>query len=330
MKLLPNVISVAWAERLDNANDFAKRLGVESFCIYYQPFKLNYLFFVPLRYFVQSFRTWKLLIEKKPDLILVTNPPIVLALNVFVYCKIFGSKYLLENHSPALYSDKWSWSVPLLRFVARKAVLNIIDQDRYKVLFESWGAQALVLAKMPRKFTPSKILSDSNKRFNITVVNTFAPDEPLKPILDAARQLTDVHFYILGDYRLANQAIISDLPANITLTGWLNHDDYWNQLKQSRAVMTLTTYEYSIVAGGTDGMAVGCPLILSDQPALKEYFIKGTIFVENCCNSIVSGIRQLQQNEYQYKEEIHQLANEKILLWESMIIKIEAIIAGEV
>jgi glycosyltransferase involved in cell wall biosynthesis len=90
--------------------------------------------------------------------------------------------------------------------------------------------------------------------------------------------------------------------------------------------MTLTTYPHSLLAGGTDGMAVGRPIILSRQPALTEYFTKGTIFVDNSQESIVDGICQLQREQNRLRQEIMELAIEKRQLWEINFQKLMSLI----
>jgi glycosyltransferase involved in cell wall biosynthesis len=319
------MIVIAWAERLDNAADFAKRVDRPFYSVYYHMFSDSRLL-VPVRYFLQTLKTWQILLAQRPTLIHVTNPPIFATLNVFLYCKLFGAQYLLCVHPPSLYSRKWGWTVPMLRFFARHALINIIDQERFKALFESWKAEAVVLAKKPRSYVTSNIPPSTDGKYTITVVNTFAPDEPIEPILSAAKRLPDTHFYVLGNLDLANREMISNAPENVTFTGWLSHDLYWDQLNHSRAVMTLTTYPHSLLAGGTDGMAVGRPIILSRQPALIEYFNKGALFVENTPESLVDGIRQLQQEEDRLQKEILELAIEKRQLWEMNYQKLMSVI----
>ena len=322
---IDRMIIIAWAERLDNAADFAERVGRPSYSIYYHMFS-NSRLLVPVRYFLQTLKTWQILLVQRPTLVHVTNPPIFATLNVFLYCKLFRAQYLLCVHPPSLYSRKWSWTVPLLRFCARHALINILDQERFKTLFESWGARAVVLVKMPRSYPACDIPPSTHGKYTITVVNTFAPDEPIEPILSAAKRLPDTHFYVLGNLDLADPEMISRAPKNVTFTGWLSHDLYWDQLKRSRAVMTLTTYPHSLVAGGTDGMAVGRPLILSRQPALTEYFDKGTLFVDNTAESIVDEIRRLQQAEDRLQKEILELAIEKCQIWEMHYQKLMSVI----
>jgi hypothetical protein len=257
------------------------------------------------------------LARQHPRYVYVTNPPVFAALCVFIYCKLTGTNYVMDTHPPALYSRKWGWSVPLQRLMARFAYLNVVDQNRFKTLFESWGAHAIVLQNPPKN-PPFTLTSASNSSdlFDITVVNTFAADEPLDIILAAARQLAGVRFFILGDKQRAPKVALENAPDNAIFTDYLLGDAYWGRMANSRAVMVLTTYPYSLLGGAQDGVALRKPLILSNQPALTEYFTKGTVFVENTVDGIVNGVKTLQANEDSLVREVHELAEEQCREWE--------------
>jgi hypothetical protein len=202
------------------------------------------------------------------------------------------------------------------RALARPALVNIVDQERYKVLFESWGARAVILQRPPADIVlPEPKLHSSGNLLEITVVNTFAPDEPLESIYQAARRLTNVHFYILGDTKLAPSGILDNVPENVSFTGYLLGDDYWQRIVSSNAIMSLTTYPYSLLAGAQDGMLAGVPLIISRQPVLTDYFTSGTVFIENTPDSIVEGVKQIRHRERDLRREISELAAEKRQLW---------------
>jgi glycosyltransferase involved in cell wall biosynthesis len=291
-------------------------------------FRRNIPILVPLRYLVQAIQTWAILLKRRPKIIHVTNPPIFAPLTVFLYCRLFGAAYVMDTHSPALYSRKWGWTLPLQRAMARGALVNITDQERFKHMFEGWGAKAIILPKPPGKQRrqDTQILPLDPGCFNVTVVNTFGPDEPLLPIFEAAVHLTEVHFYILGNTRLADKALLQSAPGNVTFTGYLHKEDYWNQLLRSDAVMTLTTYPYSLLAGGQDGMVVGKPLILSKQPVLTDYFTKGAVFVDNTARGIIKGVREAELHEERLRDEVIELSEEKRREWESRFQELRSLV----
>ncbi len=321
-----NIAAIVWAAHQNHAEKYARSLNARLYNVHYLRQRQPLL--APIKYIPQAIKTWLVLARQKPDVVYVMNPPVFAALSVFIYCRLAGVPYVMDTHSPALYSTKWGWSVPLQRFLARFAMVNIVDQERYKRLFESWGARALVLEKPPSTSYREEAKPDVAGRFSITVVNTFASDEPVWPILEAARDLPDVHFYILGEKSRAKPSMLSAAPANVTFTGYLYNDDYWNQLRESRAVMVLTEHNYSLLAGAQDGMVIGKPLIVSKKPALLEYFTKGAIFVENTPESIVEGVKAFREQEDRLKREIVELAAEKIEGWEANFKALKELIGG--
>ena len=72
--------------------------------------------------------------------------------------------------------------------------------------------------------------------FSVTIINTFSEDEPLEPVLEAAKRLPDMQFYILGDTTLARTDVLHSAPENVSFPGYLTHSDYWNQLRRSQCV----------------------------------------------------------------------------------------------
>ena len=319
------IAAVAWAPQEGRTAQYAQRLDASLYNIHYLLYKRPLL--APIKYLPQCVKTWAVLHRQRPSTVYVMNPPVFAALSVYIYCRLSRADYIMDTHSPALYSSKWAWTVPLQRALAKRALINIIDQDRYKRLFESWGAKALVLQDPPISIPSEKLNNASgSNQFSVTVVNTFGGDEPLDPIIGAAKRLTDVRFFILGDTARAKKAQLRSASENVTFTGYLLGDDYWNRLYSSQAVMVLTTWPYSLLAGAQEGMVLNKPLILSRQPVLTEQFTKGTVFVDHSVDSLVAGVRKLQEQEYILIQEITELATEKQKKWETDFQELLAII----
>jgi glycosyltransferase involved in cell wall biosynthesis len=309
---------IVWAAAQDRARGYAQVLNAPVYFVSRTPFGSNARLLTPLRYFLQVMDTWSILGRQKPALIHVTNPPFLAPLIVYLYCRLSGAKYIMDTHSPALYSRRWGWTFPIQRYLARRAYLNVVDQERYKQMFEAFGARAVVLQRaLVDIHLPPPAGHATGKPIEITVINTFAPDEPLQPIYQAAASLKDVHFYVLGDKRFATPGTFDNVPENVTFTGYLRGDDYWQRIVSSNAIMCLTTYPYSLLAGGQDGMMAGVPLIVSEQPVLRDYFTHGTVFVENTAASIVEGVERIRCHEQDLRREISELFRQKRLLWDT-------------
>jgi glycosyltransferase involved in cell wall biosynthesis len=310
-----DLIAIVWAPHESRTAMFAKRLNAPLFNVHYLQYKRPLI--APFKYVAQWLKTWQILFQNRPRIVYVTNPPVFAVFCVFVYCRLMGASYIMDTHPPALYSRKWGWTVPLQRFLARFAFVNVVDQERFKILFESWGAKALVLENPP-KAAPDQRPQDlpDAEHFDIAVINTFAADEPLDVVIEAARRLPDVRFYVLGDTALAKPSLLSSAPENVVFTGYLLGDAYWNQLYAARAILVQTTYPYSLLGGAHDAMMIGKPLILSRQPALTEYFTRGAVFVDNTADSVTDGILAAQTNERQLAWEITELSEEQGQRWE--------------
>lgn len=316
-----NLVAVVWAPHESRTAQFAERLKAPVHYIHYLQYKRPLV--APIKYIGQWFKTWQVLFGQRPRFVYVTNPPVFAALCVALYCRATGNKYVMDTHSPALYSRKWGWTVPLQRLLAKGAWVNIVDQIRYQKLFESWGGRALVLEKPPKAAPYEKLVTPTpTEYFDVAVVNTFAADEPVDIILEAARQMPNVRFFIMGDKSMAPAGLLERAPANAIFTGYLLQDAYWQQLYSARAVMVLTTYPYSLLGGGQDGAILHKPLVLSAQPALVEYFTKGTIFIPNTADGIIKGVQQVQAQETQLIQDIAELGEAHNKKWEANFLKL--------
>ncbi len=319
----PHIAAVVWAPEQDRTEQFAARLNAHLYCIHYLQFQRPWL--APIKYVPQFFKTLIVLLQQRPKVVYVTNPPVFAPLSVWLYCIMSGARFVMDTHSPALYSRRWGWTRPLQRAAARRALMNITDQERFRRMFDEWGAEAMILEKplKPVELTEPPPLGEA---FKIAVVNIFAVDEPLMPILDAARLLPDVCFYVMGDTDLADPAVLQAAPPNVVFTGWLHSTEYWRRLQDSHAVMALTTYPHSLLAGATDSVAVGRPMILSEQPSLTAYFTGGVAFVDNTAESITAGIRHLRDHYSHYVAEVTALRKDKQVYWENNFRQLDRLI----
>lgn len=309
---------IVWHPVADRPKGYAEALNAPIYYVYRRFFRPRIL--APFRYILQACDTWAIFMKKRPRIVHVTNPPVIAALVVWACCRLTGAQYVMDTHPPALYSPLWGWTVPLQHLAARPALLNILDQARFKRLFEMWGAKAIVLENVPKRRSLDSFTLNPpgpGAPLDITVVNTFSIDEPLDPILEAAAGLPGARFFILGDTRYLPRGVLGRKPENVTFTGFLRGDDYWKRLASSSAIMCLTTYPYSLLAGGHDAMLLGVPLITSRQPVLTEYFTRGTLFVDNSAAGIARAVNEVRIAEEVLRREITDLRLEKQEAWKA-------------
>jgi glycosyltransferase involved in cell wall biosynthesis len=313
------VHALVWAPEEVRTELYANKLGATLHHVHFFQYKRP--LYAPFKYPLQWLKTWQILFSQRPKYVYVTNPPIIAGLCVYFYCLVTGAKMVMDTHSPALYSQKWGWTVPLQRWVAQRAMMNIVDQDRFKRLFEGWGAKAIILEKPPKGalavFDLSKLTKNPDTgKYEVAVVNTFAEDEPLQPILDAAKQLPDCQFHITGNLKKADPEMVKTAPPNCRFTGYLRGLDYWNLLYNTRVTIVLTTFEYSLLGGAQDAAVLHKPTIVSDQPALREYFTQGTVFAANTADGLAAAIKEVQQREADLITDTAALLEERQVKWD--------------
>lgn len=275
----------------------------------------RYYFYAPLRYVLQAIRTIATLIRERPLLVLVQNPPIFAAIVVYIYTKLWKAKYIIDSHTGALLAPWWKWSLPIHAFLSRRAVTTIVTNEHLKALVDSWGARSFILADIPTTFPQGKSFFLDGK-FNIAVINSFSPDEPLEEVLEAAATLPEVQFYVTGDPIRAKRTLFRNQPDNVKFTGFLPSEEYFGLLRAVQAVMTLTTDNYTMQRGACEAVSLGRPIITSDWPILREYFDKGTIHVANSAQEIRGGVIRMQKERERLEREILTLQKERWQEWQ--------------
>lgn len=170
-------------------------------------------------------------------------------------------------------------------------------------------------------------MRDGFKEFRVAVISSFASDEPIIEILNAARDLHSVRFYITGNYSRVKGIVKQTLnwnQGNVIFTGFLHRDDYVALLRSVDVVMVLTKRDKTMLAGAYEALAIKKPLITSNWDPLKRYFDKGTIFVNNTPEEIKEAIKTAQQDQEELVKEISQLKFEKTNEWKEKFIKFQS------
>lgn len=258
----------------------------------------------------------------------VTNSPPFAGLCVMLYCLVAPTRFIMDTHPPGLFGKRWSWSLPLQRFTARFAHMNVIDQERFAKLFREWGVPVMVLENPPKLNLPPRPNEASSSRPTISYIGTFGSDEPVDELLAAARLLPHVEFHVLGKVALAGQAVVSAAPANVEFTGYLMREEYWNRLYQSHAIVVLTTHAHSLSGAAQDGLYIDAPLVLSDQPTLREYFPQGAVFAENTAAGIAAGIEDALANRDRLRNEMAELHQRISARWRRNFTALNEIVQG--
>ncbi len=310
----PSVTFLAWAPTAGRAKDLANELGGLDRCIY----PLSDRRLVPLRYLVSSVLTVAHLVRHRPRSVVVQNPPVYPAMIVWAYAKCSRSRFLLDNH-PASFGAKDNTQakrmIAITRWLARRSDGVLVTTPEWVEVVESWGAQGLVLHEAPPMWSTSDP-GDIVGRPRILFSCVFAKDEPVAEVMDAAAQLPDFDIRVTGDPRRASTIDLDALPANVTLTGWLDQAAYAAEVEAADVLLALTTEPTSVMRAAYEGAFARRPMVLTDWPALTELFPE-SVFVPNTTQGIKSGLQDAVKGYTEMRSSTPIVANKALRRWVS-------------
>lgn len=306
---------ITWAPFCSRSDNIAREFGGKSFMVYYSVFGSNY-FSIAIKYLFQCIESFRILIREKPDITFVMNPPIFSCLPCWLYCTLLKKNgYITDSHTAAFIMKRWKLVNPLQKYFFKRAITNIVTNKSHAKIVKLWGAGYSIIGDIPVEYRTLKPYERMKEGFNLTIVNSFSVSEPVDIVLKAAEKVPDTNFYITGNLKHANKALLSNCPHNVIFTDFLPDEQYAWLIKKSDVVMTQCTGDNTMQRGAYEAMSFETPVITSDWGILRETFYKGTVFVENDVDSVIRGILEIKKNYERFKREIIELKKERFAIW---------------
>ncbi len=301
--LAPRTLFMVWGPPSHGPRSkvFARKLGIDAHFIY-STMRRGALI-APYKYAVQALKTIKLLVTKRPRLVFVQSPPSFAVVMAAMYSLVSGAGFLVDAHSDAFQRLYWTRPRWLYRWVAKRALATIVTNEHFADQIQGSGGAALVIRDIPTEF-PGNGSFETAPGFSIAVVNTFADDEPLDEILDAASRLPATTFYVTGRLDASAERFVDEAPTNVHFVGFLDDPTYYSLLRKADAVMCLTTRDHTMQRGACEALSLARPIITSDWPLLRGYFRAGTVHVGSDSRSIQAGVGRMQQDHARFLSEI--------------------------
>lgn len=323
-------VFMVWAPYSARAENISKRLGANFYTISY---KFRNKIYSTIKYPLMFIKTLRILKREKPDIILCQSPPVFCPLAAVIYHHLINSKneIIIDAHT-GTFDKPWSYIRPITKLIMKSVSTIIVTNEELRTtVLKEYNKTPIVLEDKIPDFDVAHYddnnkyeqLDQDAKILRLTVVSSFAADEPLEEVLDAAGSLPDVQFYITGDKSKLNKELENRKPDNVTFTGFLSINDYFSLLQSVDAVVVLTKRDKTMLAGAYEALAVEKPLITSNWDPLKRYFNKGTIHTNNTAAEIRTAVRTVQNNKKQLAEEMSVLKLEKAREWEEKFIQFE-------
>jgi glycosyltransferase involved in cell wall biosynthesis len=297
-------IWLAW-ERQRRSETLARCVGAE-----YIP--LTSGFSRPWKYCVLVMRTIAILLARRPEVLFVQNPSVVLAALVCAIQPVFRYRVVMDRHSNlkmhtrASRSIKWRMFHALSRYSNRKAHLTIVTNHEIERVVVADGGRVAILQDPLPDMTTRHVWKRETDDLLVFVVCTFSDDEPIEEVASALRHVrVPARLLISGKPKPSREllTLIDEFKPRVALTGFLADAEYKALMHACDFVIVLTMAEGTLVCGAYEALECGKPLVLSDTRALREYFARGAAYCQPTAEHIARAIDEVASNLAKYKDE---------------------------
>jgi glycosyltransferase involved in cell wall biosynthesis len=255
------------------------------------------------RYLSLARQTLAVLARERPRTLVVQNPSLVLATLALALRPWFGYKLVVDAHNEAVQPFIHTrWPVPWLAArVLRKADLTIVTNAKLADAVRQAGGRPFVFPdRLPELPVSAGAPPQVHEVFEVMVIATYAPDEPIRDILAAARDLGSTFlFHVTGNDRKLPAGVRAEVPANVRLTGFLPEHDYWRLMERCHLVLDLSLMPDCLVCGAYEALAMCRPMVLSDNAATRQLFGDVAVFARDGAAEIRAAVETARQNHAQ-------------------------------
>jgi glycosyltransferase involved in cell wall biosynthesis len=270
----PDSAFIAWVPSDSRPRSVAAALGGDFRTFY--DLRIQRKPLVPLRYAISALRTLAYLIRCRPRAVIMQAPPVPAAALVWLYGRVTRRPVVIDSHPVSFGHGGTAIDRamrPLLAWLAARSNGCIVTTPGLGAEIERWGGRSIVVHEAPPAWDEMPAPQRGrNGRRSVLFVCTFAPDEPVDAVLDAARRLPEIHFGITGDLRKAPKGLEGKAPENVEFLGYLLAEDYERALAEADVVLVLTDRSESVPRSAYEAVYALRPLVMSDWPHLQDLF----------------------------------------------------------
>ncbi len=281
---------IAWTRGTSRAESISQALGGEAFAVFDLGIQSKPL--VPVRYLISAVRTFAFLMRRRPRAVIVQAPPVPAVLVVWTWAKLARVPVVLDTH-PASFGMEQARIDRLMRPLLEKVIPHaagcIVTTPRLGEQITRWSGRPLVVHEAPMPWSAQSVVRARSTDPQVLFICTFAPDEPVLEVLEAARRLPHVRFRITGEIRRVDEELRRRAPANVEWVGYLRGEEYVRALADADAILSLTTRRDSVARSAYEAIDALRPLVLTNFPHMVEMF-PYAIAVENTAASIAAGV----------------------------------------
>lgn len=264
-----------------------------------------------------------------PEVVWIQLPQIPALWAALVYRTLAGKsvKLVADCHNAQLRKP-WS-SFPLARWSLKQCDAILVHNEAMlsKAAELGWPmSKVLVLEDVPavgKAQSPIGLAIAHIKAPKPWVLfpGSFAVDEPIKEVIQAARIAPEITFIITGRQERArpNGHDIDNLPSNVVLPGFLSLEIFDDLLREADVVMGLTKEEGIQLSVCNEALGFGKPLVTSNTQILSKLFGAAASLVEtHNPASIANGCSEAIRYCRKYSEKSLSLSVARVNQWRSV------------
>jgi glycosyltransferase involved in cell wall biosynthesis len=281
------------------------------------------------RYLELSRRTRSLLAARDIDVLLVTNPSLILSALSVVLARVYSFRLFVDAHNEAVtpfINPQW-WIRRLSRWVLRHSDLTIVTNPQLATLVSGYGGRPFVLPDRIPTPPVAGAMRSLAAGFTVVLIATYASDEPIAEVFEAVRG-SDIQLYVTGNARKLDTEIRNGAPANVHFTGFLEEGAYWDLLRSADAIIDLSLIDDCLVCGAYEALALAKPMVLSRNAASVELFGEAAVFTDNTSADIRRALSALRSRYVQIQDDAQHKTRELTERWDRSAKDLAALIVG--
>lgn len=315
-------IWVTW-ERHRRTRTLSQRLDSELFEIVYDGNSL-------IRYAYSILMTFRVLIQNRPDVLIVQTPSYILAFFAVIFRYFFGYSLVLDAHNGAAYrlEHKSGVLVSMIKFAVSKANLIIVTSESVYPVIQQYQQSVINLPDCIPEIKPAPLpeMFRGMDKPLVTLIASHQHDEPIIDILrafDNVMQQSAGHIVVTGKVPKGVDYSEFDKNNNVSFTGFLSYTEFDGLIAGSDLLVDISTEPTVLVCGGYEAIAVGVPALVSDSIVSRQVFKKGFLYAESTTASYSTEIGRFLERKDFYKEQIIAFKEEFDEEWKMLFYKVE-------
>lgn len=318
-----NSLHIAWTGFQRRQVSMGPAAGFD--CVF-MPIQAKGKFGKAMGYLRMLAKTVALLKARRPAAVWVQLPQVPALWAALIYRAFFNSKakIIADCHNAQLRAP-WS-RFPLALWSLKRSDIVLVHNAAMLEQAKAIGwpmEKVFILEDVPPALSNAapqglaRQVIDAPKPW-ILFPGSFAADEPIAEVMEAARLAPDMTFIITGrpDRAAKNGHDLTKMPANMRLPGFLSVEVFDDLLLDADVVLGLTREEGIQLSVCNEALGFQRPLVTSDTAILRELFSEAAVMVKTSDpSSIAAGCRSALADQAARTKLSSKLAEKRLRMW---------------